>query len=260
MLVEYEGTRYHGWQVQTRHITVQQVIEEALAILCKHPVRIVAAGRTDAGVHAIGQVAGFFTEKVLDIPKTLFSLNALTPWDVAILDFAEGPDGFDARRWATGREYCYRILNRRVPNVLWRRFTWHQTHRLDVDAMQSAANHLIGLHDFSSFRGAGCASKSPERQITKIDFTRQGDIVEMTIGATGFLKHMVRNVVGTLSPIGLGKYPPQSILDVLNAKDRAAAGPTAPPEGLVFTRVDYPNEVIGLSPQSAISFDGQSKL
>lgn len=244
ILIEYEGTNYHGWQVQKDSITVQHVIEKALEILCGHKVRIIAAGRTDTGVHAAGQVASFFTDKELEPYKAIHSLNALTPRDIAIVDMKIGPDGFDARRWAISREYRYYIINRPAPCALNRRYNWHLIHDIDSKAMEKASAYLLGEHDFTSFRGSGCGAKSPVRFMEEIKLVcRSGGLIEWRFVANGFLKHMIRNIMGTLHNVGRGKMMPEEMESLIYAKDRRVAGPTAPPHGLVFCNVGYPENV-----------------
>lgn len=261
MLIEYEGTRYHGWQVQPDRITVQQVIEEALQTLLKEQVRIQAAGRTDAGVHAVGQVASFITKVPLDRQRFLRSVNALTPYDIAILDVKAAPDEFNARRWATGREYRYFLINRDAPSAVKRHFSWHVPVALDIDAMRQAAGHLIGEHDFASFCASGCDSKTTLRTMRTAALNQRPDgFLEFVFLANGFLKSMVRAIVGTLHQIGLGKIPAGEIEKILSAGDRTEAGPTAPARGLFFTRVDYSEDLEPLAPQQGNFIDGSPFL
>ena len=248
MLIEYEGTRYHGWQFQPGLITVQGAIEKGLEVLCKHPVRIIAAGRTDAGVHATGQVASFRTETLLDLTRILRSLNALTPRDISILDFKPAPDGFNARSWATGREYRYWILNREPPCSLRRRFYWHVRRPLDVSAMQQALERLVGQHDFASFKAADCASKTSVRILSRACCKTHPDGgLEFVFYANGFLKSMIRAIIGTIHQIGQGAIQPQEMTRILESCDRNHAGPSAPAQGLIFTRVDYPEDLVPLT-------------
>ncbi len=244
ILIEYEGEGYHGWQVQVDQITIQEVIEKALEILCGHKTRIIAAGRTDAGVHATGQVASFETVKEFDIYKTIHSLNALTPRDIAIVDMKKGPPGFDARRWATAREYKYYILNRPAPCALNRRYYWHIIHQIDWAAMEKGAAYLVGEHDFTSFRGAGCGARSPVRIMEKVKLIKtKNGLMEWRFKANGFLRHMIRNIMGALHFIGRGKMAPEGMEKLILEKDRRKAGPTAPAHGLIFFKVDYPKSV-----------------
>jgi tRNA pseudouridine38-40 synthase len=241
MTIEYDGTRYHGWQVQPDRITVQEMIERALETLCKHPVRVIPAGRTDAGVHALGQVASFRTESALDLGTVVNSLNALTPRDVAILDFAKTPDEFNARKHAMARHYRYVVLNRQSPTGVRRRFCWHVRESLDYEAIRTALRALVGSHDFSSFRASDCSAKDPVCHIKRAELIEAGDgFLHIELSSTHFLKNMVRAIVGTLHEIGRGKIPPEQMATILAAKDRTKAAFTCPPLGLFFVSVDYP--------------------
>ena len=244
MLIEYEGTNYHGWQVQPEQVSIQGTLETALEVFCKEKVRLIAAGRTDAGVHAAGQVAGFQTESKIDMHRALRSLNALTPPDIAVLELRTAPDDFDARRWATGRRYRYFLLNRPSHSVLNRRFINHIPHVLDIDAMEQALLPLVGEHDFSSFRGSGCGAKTAVRTLYCAMLKRHSaGLYEFEFYATGFLKHMIRNIIGTLIYIGENKFKPDIMQQLLEARDRTQAGPTARASGLVFAHVDYPARI-----------------
>lgn len=239
LLLEYDGTDFHGWQIQLQARTVQAVLERAVAQLIGESVRVAAAGRTDAGVHASGQVASFRTAKVL-APETIGrALNALTPDDITVRDVAIVEDAFDPRRSARSRTYLYRVWTRRLPSPFWRRYAWHVFHPLDIGAMARAAAELLGEHDFTSFRAADCDAASPVRRVMRSDIAVEGDLVIFTIEATAFLRHMVRNIVGTLVEVGTGRRDAAGIRALLHLRDRAAAGKTAPPHGLCLTRVDY---------------------
>lgn len=238
-IVEYDGTDYHGWQIQPGARTVQATIEHALAQLLGTPVRVAAAGRTDAGVHASGQVASFRCETSLPPETITRALNALTPEDIGIRDVLRVDDAFDVRRSARRRTYVYRIWTRRVPSPFWRRYAWHLTRALDVAAMSAGAGLLQGVHDFTSFRAAGCDAAQPVRAVTRSEVTVSGDLLSYTIEANAFLRHMVRNIVGTLVEVGSGRRTAQDIPALLQLRDRSAAGETAPAHGLCLTRVDY---------------------
>jgi len=239
LLLEYDGTDYHGWQLQPDARTVQGVLEAALATALRHPVRVAAAGRTDAGVHAMGQVVTFRSE--LDIePRVLRkSLNALTPPDMAIQEVALTSDGFDARRHATVRVYEYRIWTQPWRSAFWHRFTWHLSRSLDVRAMRLAASMLVGEHDFSAFRAADCESDSPVRRVFHSGFTEAEGLCVYRIEANAFLKHMVRAIVGTLVEVGTGQRRAESVMEALASGERGRAGQTAPPQGLVLVSVRY---------------------
>ncbi len=240
LVVQYEGTGYLGWQVQARGRTVQAELERALATVTGQRVRVLAAGRTDAGVHASGQVASFALERAWPPEVLVRALNATTPADIAILDADVVPDDFHPRRWALSRIYTYRIWNCRVASPFWRRYAWHVARPLDVSAMQEAAAKVCGEHDFSAFRAAGCEAVHPVRCVLESTVTRQDALVIYRIEANGFLRHMVRNMVGTFVEVGLGKRTPDDVRTLLEARNRNLAGPTAPAHGLCLTAVRYP--------------------
>jgi tRNA pseudouridine38-40 synthase len=239
MVVEYDGTGFQGWQVQPGERTVQSVLEDALQKLLQQRVRVRAAGRTDAGVHAAGQVVCFRTDYRRDCNTVLKAMNALTPPDIGIREVDVVPDDFDPRGCARSRTYVYRIWNRAVPSPFWARYAWHLRRCVAAERMDCAARDLLGEHDFTSFRAAGCQAVSPVRQVLKSRVLRDGDLVVYEIEATGFLRHMVRNIVGFLVEIGAETRAPEEIAAVLAARDRGAAGITAPPHGLCLKEVCY---------------------
>jgi tRNA pseudouridine38-40 synthase len=238
LIVEYDGTDFHGWQVQPGVRTVQATLEEALARLLGHPAHAAAAGRTDAGVHAAGQVVCFRSERAIPLPTLRRALNALTPEDVVIRAADTVPEEFDARRAARCRRYVYRIWNRREPSPFWRRYAWHVAWALDLDAMRHAAAQLVGEHDFSSFRASGCDATHPVRRVLRSELERRGDLLAYAIEATAFLRHMVRNIVGTLVEVGSGRRD-ADLTALLAARDRTQAAATAPPHGLCLAEVCY---------------------
>jgi tRNA pseudouridine38-40 synthase len=243
LLLEYDGGPFIGWQRQINGLSVQEVIEGAASHLNKaRPVASIAAGRTDSGVHAEGQVAH------IDLPDghgdkaVREALNYfMKPHPVVVLSAARVPDEWSARFSASCRTYRFRILNRRSRPALMAGYVWHIPGPLDAEAMHIAAQHLVGRHDFTSFRAASCQAKSPVRTLGQLDVTRKGDIIEIVTHARSFLHHQVRNFVGTLKLIGEGRWPVQRIETALAARNRAAAGPTAPPDGLTLVHVGYPN-------------------
>ena len=239
LLLEDDGTEYSGWQLQPNARTVQAVVEEALATVLRHPTRVHAAGRTDAGVHALGQVATFRTDLTVEPRELRKSLNALTPPDVAIREVAPVAEAFDARRTATSRVYEYRIWNQPWRSAFWHRFTWHVPRSLDVRAMRAAAAALVGEHDFSAFRAADCESESRVRRVLHSGLTETENLCTYRVQANAFLKHMVRAIVGTLVTIGAGDLPPDAMADILASRDRGRAGATAPPQGLCLVAVSY---------------------
>ncbi len=239
--LEYHGGGFVGWQRQARGISVQSVLEAAAAKLnAGRYTPCVAAGRTDAGVHATGQVAH------LDLPDS-HSLDAvrdalnfhMKPHAVAVLQAACVPDDWSARFSAIGRAYRYRIHTRRARLVLDHGQAWHVDHPLDIAAMAQAAQALVGRHDFTSFRASACQAKSPIRTLDRLEVTQDGEIITIRAEARSFLHHQVRNMVGTLKLVGDGKWPVARVAEALAARDRKAAGPTAPPDGLTLTRVVY---------------------
>jgi tRNA pseudouridine38-40 synthase len=238
LVVEYDGTDYHGWQLQPAARTVQGVLEGALGRLLGHPARARAAGRTDAGVHATGQVVCFESPRTIPVEVVLRALNALTPVDLTVRAAQIVPDAFDARRSARRRSYRYRIWNRRQPSPFWRRYAWHVPQLLDVDRMAAAACALEGEHDFSSFQAAGCDAAHPVRRVVSSAVERRGDLVIYEIEATAFLRHMVRNIVGTLVEIGQGRRN-GDVAALLAARDRTQAAATAPAHGLCLTKIAY---------------------
>jgi tRNA pseudouridine38-40 synthase len=239
LLLEYDGTNYHGWQLQPDARTVQGELETALATLLHQPTRVLGSGRTDAGVHALGQVAVFDSPLPRDPREIRRALNAMTPRDLSVREVSVVPDGFDPRRHARSRVYEYRIWNQPWPSAFWHRFTWWMPRSLDVRAMRFAAAALAGQHDFSAFRAADCDAESPVRRVLHSGVTETENLIVYRIQATAFLKHMVRAIVGTLVQVGLGDVPSEAMAEILASRDRSRAGATAPPQGLVLVAVDY---------------------
>jgi len=241
LTIEYDGEPFVGWQRQTNGRSVQQAIEEALQRLTSEEPTIRGAGRTDAGVHALGQVAHFDLQREWSGDKLRDGLNAhLRPEPVAILLAEAVAEGFDARYSAIRRHYTYRILTRRAPPVLDRGRVWHVARPLNAVAMHRAAQRLVGTHDFTTFRSTECQAKSPIRTLDKLDVLKAGD--ELVVGATArsFLHNQVRSLVGSLKLVGEGRWSADDIQKALEARDRKASGPVAPPGGLYLMRVDYP--------------------
>jgi len=239
LTIEYDGSAYHGWQLQPNAPTVQGVLEAAVHQLSGETVRVVAAGRTDAGVHASGQVVSFSLQHPKPLATVVAALNALTPRDISIAAADIVADDFDPRRRARSRVYVYRIWNTRWPSPFWRRYSWHVAHGLEVAAMQTAALALVGEHDFSTFRAAGCDAEHPIRRVLRSEITPSEPLVTYTIEATAFLRHMVRNIIGTLVEVGAGVRAAADLPRLLAARDRTLAGPTAPACGLCLTQVKY---------------------
>lgn len=246
LTVAYDGTAYAGWQVQLGQPTVQAAFEEAIRKITGESIRAVASGRTDAGVHAIGQVVSIATDTRMSAGELQRALNGNTPWDIVVRDIVEAPDGFHAIRDAISKRYRYVIQDGPLLDVFARNYAWHVVPRpLDLLAMRQAASHLLGRHDFSSFEASGSDRATSVRNVSDLTMERLevngfGRIV-LEIQSNGFLYNMVRNIVGTLVEVGRGAQAPEWVAQVLAAKDRKLAGPTAPPQGLFLLRVDYPD-------------------
>ncbi len=240
--IEYDGTAYNGWQRQKTGLGVQQRVEEALLLVANHAVEVTCAGRTDTGVHATGQVVHFDTSSTRDSRGWLLGTNSNLPDDISVIWAQQVADDFHARFSATGRNYRYRILNRLERSAVHRQWAWWVYQPLDTECMHEAAQLLLGEHDFSAFRAAGCRANTADRNITHIAVTRERDWVTLTISANAFLQHMVRNIMGTLAAIGLGEQSVEWLAEVLASRDRKQAGIAAPPHGLTLVSVDYPDE------------------
>jgi tRNA pseudouridine38-40 synthase len=240
MQVEYDGSAYSGWQVQHHADTVQARLEAAIAQVAASPVRVHCAGRTDAGVHALGQVIHFDAQARRSPRGWVLGTNSKLPDDIAVRWAVPVPGDFHARFSATGRHYRYLILCRPTRSALWRgRAVW--THRpLDLARMRTAGALLVGRHDFTSFRALACQAKSPVRTLRYLHLARQDELIRLEVGADGFLHHMVRNIAGVLMTIGRGEAPVDWTAELLALRDRARGGVTAPPDGLYLTGVDYP--------------------
>jgi tRNA pseudouridine38-40 synthase len=241
LVIEYDGTAYHGWQRQNNICTIQETIEDALKTMTGQSVTLIGSGRTDAGVHATGQVANFCLETRLTSDVFARGLNSLLPPDIVIKDCTAVGEGFHARYDARSKVYDYRILNRPIPAALFRQYSWHIKLSLDLDAIRTAMLCLKGQHDFSAFEATGSSRSHAVRTVIGVNlFGRDEDgQVVFSIEADGFLRHMVRNIVGTLVDVGLGKVSPKGFEDVMISKDRRLAGITAPAHGLFLREVKY---------------------
>ncbi|MEO1000352.1 MAG: tRNA pseudouridine(38-40) synthase TruA [Pseudomonadota bacterium] len=243
LLIEYNGGPFAGWQAQADQPSVQETVERALAALEPDVGRIAAAGRTDAGVHATGQVAHADLARDWDPFRLAEAVNHhLRPAPVAVRAAAQVGADWHARFSAIERRYRYRILNRRAPPALARGLAWQVRGPLDLDAMRAGAAHLVGQHDFTTFRSSICQAKSPVKTLDVLEVSGVGEEVEITARARSFLHNQVRSLVGTLVRVGLGAWPPARVAEALAARDRAACGPVAPPEGLYLTGVGYPED------------------
>jgi tRNA pseudouridine38-40 synthase len=239
LLVEYVGTGFSGWQRQENAVSVQGTIERALATLEGRPVTIRGAGRTDAGVHAEGQVAHFDTTSRIPLHGYRRGLNTHLPRSIAIAEVAEVPPDFDARFSATGKLYRYQLWTADSRSARLDPFVWHERRAVDAERMHQAAQRLVGRHDFAAFRAADCERRTTVRTVTRLSVERHGALVTVEIEADAFLKNMVRIIVGTLAEIGRGTREENSLEELLQAGDRTQAGVTAPAQGLTLVRVDY---------------------
>ena len=241
LTIEYDGAGFVGWQRQANGLSVQEALETAIARFCGKRVTVHGAGRTDAGVHALGQTAHLDLTKMVP-PKVLRSAvnHHLRPAAISILAAEPASDDFDARLSATCRVYLYRILNRRAPPALERGRVWQVAPPLDIAAMCEGARHLIGHHDFSTFRDSLCQANSPLKTLDVLDLHRMGDEIHIEARARSFLHRQVRNMAGTLKLVGLGRWHPDHVARALAARDRRAGGPTAPPDGLYLVEIRYP--------------------
>jgi tRNA pseudouridine38-40 synthase len=240
--IEYDGTSYNGWQRQKTGLGVQQRVEEALSVVANQPVEVICAGRTDTGVHASGQVVHFDTDSERTERGWLLGANTNLPDDVNVSWVAPVPDDFHARFSATSRSYRYLILNRLQRSALHRDRAWWVYEPLDAERMHEAAQRLLGEHDFSAFRAAGCQANTAVRTMLDISVSRDGDWITLEVTANAFLQHMVRNIMGTVATVGLGEQGAEWLSEVLENRDRKAGGIAAPAHGLTLVGVAYPEE------------------
>lgn len=250
LVIQYDGTDYHGWQIQNGEKTIQGILEENLSKITGKKISLISASRTDAGVHALAQIASFLTDSSLEILKFQKALNSLLPEDIRIIEAKETSADFHPRYDSLGKTYFYLISNTPYSSAFLYKYAWHLPFSLDLSQMKKAGKFFKGKHDFSSFRGAGCGAKNPEREITslriekirKVDFMTasfKSEYIKITIEANAFLRHMVRNIVGTLVEAGRGRIAADSIKSTLLLRDRRAAGPTAPSNGLFLEKIYY---------------------
>lgn len=239
LTIAYDGSTYHGFQRQANAGTIQQILEERLESLFGHSIKITGAARTDAGVHAYGQVVSFWTTGSIPTARIPQAARSILPDDIVIRAAEDVPNGFHARYSAKSKIYCYRIYNHELADPFLRRYSWHIRHILDVEAMQEAVGHIIGQHDFSAFKASGGPPVNPIREILHAECRREADMIECEFHGTGFLYHMVRNLVGTLVEVGLKRITPGSVRKIRESLDRKLAGDTAPPQGLYLMQVYY---------------------
>jgi len=240
LVIAYDGSAYHGWQRQQNALTLQQVFEERLEKMLGEPVSVFASGRTDAGVHAQGQVAHFTTSSQLDPSVIAKGLNSLLPDDIFVREAMYVAEDFHARYSARRKSYEYRILNTMAPDIFQRRYVWHIRKKLDNEEIRRSLSLVLGEHDFSAFRSSGSGNRNPVRTMYRADLIEQkGGLIKIFMEADGFLRHMVRNLVGTLVEVGLGKMTAEGFGAVLKSADRRMAGPRAPAHGLFLVKVHY---------------------
>lgn len=240
IIIEYDGTNYQGWQIQHNAPTLQGIIEEKLGILTGEKIHLIGSGRTDAGVHALGQVANFKTQSQLDVGSIQKALNSLLPRDIVIMKIEETNDGFHARKDSKSKVYEYRILNQNLRSVFLHAYAWHIPQKLNLSEMKKATQILIGEHDFSAFRTVGSSTRTSVRKVIQAQWRKPLEgLIYFEIEANGFLKQMVRSIVGTLVEVGRGKIHPEEFREILESKDRRKAGPTAPAHGLFLKEVKY---------------------
>lgn len=239
LTLEYDGTNYHGWQLQKNAVTIQGTLEAALARICGGPIRVRVAGRTDTGVHALGQVVTFTTEKTIEHYRLQRALNGLLPRDIVVKRVEEVPETFNPRFDALSRTYRYQIWNQAWPSAIWARYSWHVSFPLNVEAMNQAAALLIGDHDFSSFQGSDWVAHNPQRTVLHSQLRQEGEFLVYEVEGRSFLRHMVRNIVGTLVDVGRGTLSIEDFTAIFAACDRTRAGVNAPPRGLFLVTVTY---------------------
>lgn len=240
MIIEYDGTGYHGWQRQQDQITIQQILEENIGAITQEDIRVIGSGRTDAGVHAMNQVANFTTGSKIGERNLLRGINSLLPKDIVVKDLMEVEENFNARYRARSKVYLYQICNEKVRSALYRRYAWYVHIPLRVDRMKEAAALFRGTYDFSSFCAANCGLANHVRTVRKVEVERDNrSILKIEVEADGFLKYMVRNMVGMLVDVGKGNRHPNDVITVLEAKNRRRAGVTAPAQGLFLKEVIY---------------------
>ena len=243
MRIMFDGTRYHGWQVQKTETTVAGTLEDALSRLCEHPVKVHGCGRTDAGVHAERYCANFRTTSNIPSDRLPLAVNALLPPDISVQSALEVSDDFDANLSCIKKEYTYRIFNSRIRDPFYSYRAYFYPHTLDIDMMLSASRHFVGTHDFAAVRSVGTETKTTVRTVFWYEIEKKEQIVELRVCADGFLYNMARAMVGTLLYVSEGKISPDELPCLLEQKDRRLTGPTVPPDGLFLTRIWYDGEI-----------------
>jgi len=239
IVLEYDGTAYCGWQRQKNALSIQEVLERAISAITGEQTHVIGAGRTDRGVHALGQVANFKTNTRIPIEKLPYAINSRLPEDIVVKHAEQVPEDFHARFWAKSKVYTYTIYNSKFPSPLYRRYSYFYPVPLDLDAMQRAARFLVGVHDFKAFMASGSAVKSTVRHVKRLEVVRDGEIVRIEIEADGFLYNMVRIIAGTLLEVGIGKREADEMVSIIESGDRFCAGKTLAPQGLCLVKVNY---------------------
>lgn len=241
LTIQYDGTNYHGFQIQSidKEPTIQGILEQKLTQITKEPIKIIGAGRTDAGVHAKGQVVNFYTNCQIPIERFVRAVNSVLPLDIVSTVAEEATEDFHACYSATGKQYTYTLYYSKIPPLFERDYTLFIPYKLDLSLMQQAANHLLGKHDFTSFRSSGSSVISSVRTLNKLDIIDESPIIKMTFQADGFLYNMVRIITGTLLQVGRGRITPNQVKQILEARNRKQAGPTALAKGLCLEQVIY---------------------
>ena len=240
----YVGTAYHGWQIQKNAITIEEVLEKALSTVVCHPVKCTGAGRTDAGVHAEVYIANFRTTSTIPCDRIPLAVNTRLPEDVVVVKATEVPEEFNAIGSCIKKEYTYRIYNNRLGNAFLVDRAWFYPKYLDEGIMQAAADRFVGTHDFAAVRSGGTETRTTVRTVHYFNVKRTGDLIEASVCANGFLYNMVRAMVGTIVYAAEGKFPPEAVTEILEGRNRTAAGPTVPPGGLYMTNLWYQEEVL----------------
>jgi len=241
--IAYDGSKYHGWQVQKSDVTVAGTLESSLSALCGHTVKLSGCGRTDAGVHAKVYCANFKTTSTIPADRLPYAINAYLPSDIAVQKAMEVPDDFDANLSCIKKEYTYKIICTRIHDPFYSGKVYFYPHALDIDAMKAAAKHFVGTHDFAAVRSVGTETKTTVRTVFWYDIEPLGNILELRVCADGFLYNMARAMAGTLLYVSEGKITPEELPMLLDSKDRRLAGPTVPPDGLYLTRIWYEGNV-----------------
>lgn len=239
LVIEYEGTNYSGWQRQENFTTIQQTIEDAIKVFISEDVSLLASGRTDKGVHALGQVANFRTNCTVPGGRYKYALKEYLPEDITIVDSKEVDLNFHSRFDAKKKIYRYKVYNSELPRALYRNFSYHFSYNVDIDKMIEASKCLLGVHDFKAFMGKRCSAKSTIRTIHNISIYRNQEFIEFVIEGNSFLRNMIRIIVGTLLQVGSGRIEINDISDIMSSKKRENAGITAPPQGLYLEKVFY---------------------